>query len=304
MNVLNKMVAFYGLLHEYKGIPNILFTPLRRAVRFMAKTVLPKRLAKLYPYSPVVAEGVVVSLTSFPDRISNVWQVVACMKRQTVRPEKIFLWLSEDQFPTKRLPDSLLDIEDEVFQVKWVKGDIRSHKKYFYVSQQFPDSWVVLVDDDIYYPTNLIERMLAAKGNRQHVLVCNFGYLMRYNSDGVVMPYSCWIDLYQNISNDDIFFGSGGGTMFKPSDMYNDLLDSNLFLSLTPNADDVWLNAMAQLGGIECIMLKNGIPLPVAQSSSVSLYSNNVGQCGNDKQIDAVRQHYQNKVFVKPRADK
>src|SRR5690554_5862757 len=43
-------------------------------------------------------KNLIISLTSFPARISNVNLVIESMLRQTILPERIILWLSRKQF--------------------------------------------------------------------------------------------------------------------------------------------------------------------------------------------------------------
>ena len=58
-----------------------------------------------FNYKPAVEYGVttekrdtrlIVSLTSFPARIKTVHQTINTLLRQTVKPDHIILWLSED----------------------------------------------------------------------------------------------------------------------------------------------------------------------------------------------------------------
>ena len=75
------------------------------------------------------------------------------MLHQTFLPKKIILWLSKEQFDKKDLPDSLLSLENEVFEIRMVDGDIRSYKKSYYVLKEYPEDNVLLIDDDLFYPT-------------------------------------------------------------------------------------------------------------------------------------------------------
>ena len=54
-----------------------------------------------------VEDGVIISLTSFPARLDTLWQCVESLKRQTVRPEKIILYLSKEQVKEDVLPPPL-----------------------------------------------------------------------------------------------------------------------------------------------------------------------------------------------------
>lgn len=44
-------------------------------------------------------EEIIVSLTTFPARISTVWITIETIFRQEVMPDRIVLWLAKEQFP-------------------------------------------------------------------------------------------------------------------------------------------------------------------------------------------------------------
>ena len=152
MNYLHVLTDFYSSLYSYNKINNRLLSPIRRVVRSVANWVLPGYLSHSVRdsnHTKVQLPDVIVSLTSFPARIDRVWMVVECMRRQTVMPKNVILWLSKEQFPDQNLPESLKKEIDDFFVVRFVEGDIRSHKKYYYVSKEYPDSYIILIDDDI-----------------------------------------------------------------------------------------------------------------------------------------------------------
>lgn len=217
------------------------------------------------------------------------------MMRQTYQPAKIILWLSKEQFPDGScIPASLKDREGDIFEIRIAEGDIRSHKKYHYVSKEYPDSLVFLIDDDIYYPTDILERTMKTHQNHPEAVICNYGYHMSYNDKGELMPYNEWPIEHSYSMDDDLFFGSGGGTLFKPSWLYKDLTNIELAMKLTPIADDIWLNAMVSMAGREKILLPNGKILPVFIKEDVKLATQNKEQNGNDKQLHDIITHYKN----------
>lgn len=237
----------------------------------------------------------IVSFTSFPARIDNVWQVVECMFRQTVQPAKILLWLSKEQFPTREsIPMSLRERENGFFEIRMVDGDIRSHKKYYYVAKEFPDSLVFLIDDDIYYRPDILERSLKAREQHPGSVICNYGSHIQFNKDGSLKPYNRWKSAEGYSDADDLFFGSGGGTLLCPSELHPDLTDIEKARRLTPIADDIWLNAMVRLAKCKVIMIKKGIFMPVFNQNNTTLQSVNIGQGENDRQLEAVTKEYGN----------
>lgn len=299
--MLNFFVKTYGKLHNYESIPYWILTPFRRFVRFLANKILPIYLSKNHNIKHKKNVDVIVSFTSFPARINEVWQVIECIKRQSYKPKKIILWLSKEQFKDNQIPLSLLNRVDDIFDIKLVEGDIRSHKKYYYVSKEYSNSLVLLIDDDIYYPTDMIESLYNSHLENPSSLICQYGYFMKYDENDKLTSYKKWKHVDCESNNSSLFFGSGGGTLFQPSLLYDDLLDKNLFLSLTPQADDIWLNAMTKLANVSIYMIKPRLILPVkCKGDEMTLCSENVDLGGNDKQLDMVIKYYMNKIGINP----
>ena len=291
LNSLDIITGFYGKLHSNNLASNRMLSPIRCIVRSFANWYFPRYLSRSKKVNQqLIKERIIVSLTSFPARIDNVWQVVECMLRQTVKPHKIILWLSNVQFANKKeLPNSLLARENGSFEIRLVNGDIRSHKKYLYASREYNKDLIFLVDDDIYYSSTIIEHSLKRYRSNPHSIICNYGCQIVYDESGKHLPYLNWCAVN---SEDNVFFGSGGGTLFCPMDMYHDLTNEKLALSLTPTADDVWLNAMARIKGTKVIFTTDKLLLPIQNRNSVNLSTINNDQSQNDVQINNIENHY------------
>lgn len=301
MKILNMMIKAYARLHRYPGVPKRLLTPARLLMRHIASKTLPRLLTKKYTPSTVMEKNLIVSFTSFPTRIHQVWQVVECMKRQAVLPEKIILWLSKDQFPDENcIPLSLRSRQDGVFEIRMVDGDIRSHKKYYYVAKEYPNSLIFLIDDDIYYPTDIIEKTLAAHHKYPDAVISNYGYIIRYNQRNELLPYLKWKRWFSFSTDPNLFLGSGGGTLFKSSGLYKDLTQIELALRLTPIADDIWLNAMVKLVQRPIVLLPNGQLLPITIAGNTCLNTENINQNRNDIQLTELVKYYVDTLGFSP----
>ena len=293
MNKLDFYTKVYASLNNLPGMPIWLFTPFRRLVRFCANKALPKYLARQEFEKSSSQDGVIISFTSFPARIDNVWQVVECMFRQTVQPAKILLWLSKEQFPTREsIPESLRERENDIFEIRMVDSDICSHKKYYYVAKEFPYSLVFLIDDDIYYRPDILELSLKAREKHPDAVICNYGSHIGYNEDGSLKPYNMWKMVDGFSDADDLFFGSGGGTLFCPSELHQDLTDIEKARRLTPIADDIWLNAMVRLARQKIVMIENNLILPIYNKNNTTLSSQNLSMGENDRQLENVMKVY------------
>lgn len=298
MNVLNVFTKAYSLLHNYPRMPIWILTPLRKIVRNGANKYLPKYLERSYTSNPKSEKEVIVSFTSFPARIDNVWQVVECMMRQTYLPSKIILWLSKDQFLLDdSIPQTLRKREGNLFEIRMVEGDIRSHKKYYYLFKEYPGSLVFLIDDDIYYPTDILERSIKEFSKGESSVICNYGYLIK-TKDGKVSPYKDWKRNYHYSVAPNLFFGSGGGTLIDTSKLHPISTNIELARELTPMADDIWLNAVVRFSRMKISMLKNGSILPIANKDNIRLATNNLWNGQNDKQLKNVIHYFQEKKEV------
>ncbi len=299
MNLSAFIIDCYGKLYNRKYLPAYLLSPLRFVVRRLANRLLPfsfKLKDSNRNNSIAIEEKIVVSLTSYPARIEKVWIVIESLKRQTVKAKQIVLWLSKEQFPDlfNNIPDSLKNEIDDVFTIRFVDGDIRSHKKYYYVFQECPDSLVILVDDDIIYSSTLIEELYSNHKLHPHSIICRYGLIMKYNQDGSLKSYLDWGKDYDCLST-PFFFGSGGGTLFEPMLMTKDIFRRDVFMKLTPLADDIWLNAMADLSKLQVKVISKKLLLPVISKDDNPLTKINVYENKNDQQINNVVNYYKSK---------
>lgn len=301
-NFADFIIHFYEKLYE-RRYANFLFTPIRRFVRALSQLLMDKALdTSSINYAQAHSE-VIVSFTSFPARIDKIDRVVKCMLRQTVLPRKIILWLSKDQFGRDhvQIPEKLSLLTGEIFEIRMVDGDIRSHKKYLYSFKEFPDNEILLIDDDIYYPSNMIETLLEGKRKYPDSVICRYGSVMGYNTKGRLAPYNIWWnETNEETSDPNFFLGTGGGTLVTPSLLYKDTTNIELAWQLCPLADDVWINAMINLSGLEKHKIKSGLLLQVSELQSVALKYINVTENQNDKQIESVRKYYINNIGVDP----
>lgn len=283
---------------------------LRRAARVfikvMANTLLPLtyRISKPRGEDKRPVIPVVVSLTSFPVRIGRLWIVIESILRQTVRPERIVLWLSRDQFPNEErdLPKSLLAQRLRGLDIRFVDGDIRSHKKYYYAFKEFENSLVLTIDDDLLFPSNYLADIYECKLRHPDNIIASFGF--RFNWDNA-SQYISFVETIINAgdSGNDLFFGSGGGTLFDPKSLKINLSIDDI-LKLCPAADDIYLNAIVRLNGCEITFLSNNPLLALESYSETKLVEHNGNildsHSTNALQLKALTSYLQEKYSTNP----
>lgn len=292
MNQLRLFTSLFTSLYNPKGFPYWMLTPFRRPIRVIANKMLPMYLSKPVAYSKEVAENVIVSLTSYPGRIGVVWQVVETLKRQSLRPEKILLWLSKDQFPKDdSVPSQLQSLQDEVFEIRMVDGDIRSYKKFYYAMQEFPEATIITFDDDIYYHPDVIKHLVRTSDKYPHYIVANVTNQLQY-VEKTLKPYKEWGRHFKKFSTLNRIQIGVGGVLYPPHSLNVLVFRQDLFTSLAPMADDLWLNCMSRLNKIPVIQSDFHYLWMEINTNAPSLTSvNNGSENMNDKQLCQIRNY-------------
>lgn len=236
---------------------------------------------------------IVVSMTSFPGRVGSVWKVVACLLRQSVRPDDIIVWLSQDQFHgDDAVPQSLRQLVPYGVQVRMVDGDIRSHKKWYYAMLENPDDTVIIVDDDVLYSKFLIESLLAQHATHPTAIVANIAHRMTYH-DGVLLPYGQWQSVGTPSQGRSLIPIGVGGVLYPPRSLPAEAFNLEALIDSCPDADDVWLKACALATTADTITtgFRSGF-IPIMHQDSGMLYTKNVIEGGNDRQIARAARHF------------
>ena len=264
---------------------------------FHEKTMMAKELG--ISEEPLCDHEVVVSLTSFGKRIYDVHLAIESIMQGTVKPNRIVLWLSEEEFKGKPLPRTLEMQKARGLQVEFCE-DIKSYKKLIPSLKQFPEACIITIDDDAIYGYDLVERLVAAHiENPNAVCACRM-HKVKLAEDGKPLSYLDWdwcVECYETNSN-LLFPTTGGGTLFPPSCLCKEVFNRKVFMELCPYADDVWFYAMRLMSDTPVVQVFTGKPvgyfteLPSMNLEALSKENTDVENCRNDVQIKAVMDKY------------
>jgi len=298
--IINKIDNIYSSLKirdsKYQSL-------IRYFIRKFSNVYLPYYLKYTRKDISLPKNHILVSLTTFPERISKIWMVIECILRQTILPNKIILWLSIEQFPNqlKDIPNSLMwYVNNNILSIEFVEDDLRSHKKYYYAFQQYQDDLIITLDDDIFYPSNIIEDLVSLHKKYPEAICCHRAHKVIREDDGKISSYSKWKKVFKSSEPAlDLFHTSGGGTLYKTSFFSQEVFNTEMIKEKCFMADDVWLNLMAQLNKTKTVKsnyFSNLIPIE-NKSSYFKLSEQNVQQGGNDLQINSLIKNYKLNIY-------
>lgn len=237
---------------------------------------------------------IIVSMTTFPDRIENVHLVIKSLLVQSFKPDKIILWLAEEQFPNKinDLPNNLLKLQQYGLSISWC-SDIRSYKKLIPTIKNYPNSFIITADDDIYYHPKMIERLFREYKRDPQSIHCH-RVTKFYLENNEFKAISGGYDVYNHPSFLNKLTG-GSGTLYPPNSLYKDICRQDLFMKLAPTNDDVWFWVMAILNNKRCNVVSNSCTALyyIKGSQDVSLSSiNDNGEKLFWKQFANIMEYY------------
>lgn len=200
---------------------------------------------------------IVVSLTSYPKRINTVYKTIETLLKQTVKPNKIILWLAIDEFPDKEknLPLDLLSLKSDLFNIKWC-DNIRSYKKLIPSLELYPDSIIITVDDDLLFNENMIKNLLIGYREKPYCIQCHRVTTVEYKSIDNIKTYASNTKVYPFPTYVHKLSG-GAGCLYPPHCLYSDVIKKELFMKLAPTSDDIWFWLMGVLNGFRVNVVKN-----------------------------------------------
>ncbi len=204
----------------------------------------------------------IVSLTSYPERIESVKIVLDCLYKQSLQADRIILWLAEDEFPNKEkdLPTSMQqDLDVGRFILRWC-DNIGSHKKYFYAMQEYPEDIIVTVDDDAYYHPNVLEKLMETYAIYPDAVAALTTYMPRFDSKMNPLPIHQWLFDFNEIHAPSmLLMASGvGGVLYPPHSIDKRIFDKQFILENCSAegrifGDDILLKAGEMLKGTPVI---------------------------------------------------
>lgn len=126
----------------------------------------------------VNGKRIIVSMTSWKKRIHNVAKVVYSIYMNSVKPDKIELNLSSDEFINKEadLPEELmLLVGAGILTINWVKENTGVFKKFIPVLKKYKneDFYLFSCDDDWLYNKDYVDMMINRLGNGNYYSLQN-----------------------------------------------------------------------------------------------------------------------------------
>ena len=246
---------------------------------------------------------IIVSLTSFPERMYDLHFCLYSLLKQSLKPDKIILWLAEEEFPEREndISQKVLKLKDNGLTIKWC-NNIGSYKKLIPSLKEYSDDIIVTADDDIFYPPDWLEKLYNSYLKNPENIHCHRAHKITFDRNKNILPYERWtFCIDDNTCTAVNFPTTGGGVLYPPHSLYRDVLNKDIFMQLAPNADDIWFWSMCVLNNKKIKVVENPINdiTYTNPQRAIGIYNEkilcNLNSCkigGNDDQLKNVLEKY------------
>lgn len=232
-----------------------------------------------------------VSLTSYPARISYVKDTINSLITQDYDKFRIILWLSKEQFENEKanVPKDLLALQNDKFKIEWVEEDLRPHKKYFYAAQKYPEYPLVIVDDDAIYEPSMLRTLATSYLKHPDCVSANRVNLIQFNRTKNFRKYTSWPMEYKALIDTPSFqlLPTGvGGVLYPPKAIDGITLDKATIIKCCLVTDDLWLKMNVVRKGMKTVVPRDFVlPKTIEGSQETALWKQNVYKTGNDEAL-------------------
>lgn len=238
---------------------------------------------------------IIVSLTTYNKRIYDVYLTIESLFNQTVKADKIVLWLAEDEFDFENIPLTLKQQMERGLEINFVK-DIKSYKKIIPALKKYSEDFIITIDDDIFYANDMIENLFRTYKKEPESIICYRAHGIRISKNHL-KPYKKWKHEVNKNFEGQLFLTSGGGTLFFPGSFDEEVFNEKIFMKDCPNADDIWINAMLiknkkRIKMVDDLRRWKEVVVINPQIQDIGLYKNNYKKNENDIQLDKVFKRY------------
>jgi len=245
----------------------------------------------------------IVSLTTYGERINIVHITILSLLNQTISAGKVILWLAEGEFKFSDLPSDLTQLCEFGLEIKFY-NDIKSFKKLIPTLAEFENNTIITFDDDVVYPRNQIEKLVKVHTVHPEAIVCHHARNLALNSENQPERYDDWLfyskESRPNKPCKNLFPVGIGGVLYPKNALHKEVMNEQAFTRLCPKADDLWFKLMALKNNTLTMLVENPRAyrdyLLIPQTQDGALWQQN--RFSNDSQLKNLLNAYPDIKFI------
>lgn len=180
-------------------------------------------------------EELIVSLSTFGDRIHSTAITVESLLEQTVKPNRIILNLGR-QFEGKgKIPGSLKLLERRGLEIRFTR-DIGPYTKLLPTLEEAPNASIITVDDDVLYGFDFISNLVNEHIQHPNEIIASRCRQVEAKGNKFLSDFLNWGFVPNGGGSSLKYLGEGYmGILYPPDTLDERVFDEKLFLNLCPS---------------------------------------------------------------------
>lgn len=135
--------------------------------------------------------------------------------QQTVRPDRVILWLEAGE--RARLPPAVTRLVARGLEIRECEDGLRPYKKIVPALETFPEAYIATADDDCLYPPDWLSGLVGAVGSAREIL-CYRGHWIKRDADDNPKPYKEWERISRRLESSFELLPTGvEGVLYPPA---------------------------------------------------------------------------------------
>lgn len=241
-------------------------------------------------------QEIIVSLTSFPERFGQLHLCIESLMRQSVKPDKIVLWLIEEECKNVEITKQLLELTNFGLEIRFAKINLKPHNKFIFSAMEFKNSIIITADDDIIYPSYMIEELLIGYSKHSNCIICNMAHEITLDDLGKPNPYNQWNGgaIGKMGPSFNLTALGVGGVLYPPNIFDDEYFNMELIKELSLTADDLWLKYNETKLKYKVFKIKEHTknPITISKTQEIALTDLNNGNGRNNEIISKLNEHF------------
>jgi len=249
----NDRITFYNSYNSYNSKNELLCTKAK-----FENIILKK---ESYCENYIKKNNIIVSITSYKERLKNLPVVLNSILTNTLQPFKIVLTLYKNDY--YYLTNDIMNfLNKNEIELIITNIDLKSHKKYFEVMKKYKNHIIITIDDDIIYTNDLIESLYSSYIKYPLCVHARRVHKILTNNNNEIKSYTEWPREYNKELNPsfELFATTGGGTLFPPNILQ--ISDENINeIQNCITADDIYLKYLETKYNVKVKWVPNKNPM-------------------------------------------
>jgi len=246
---------------------------------------------------PKESENFIVTMTSHAGRFHSLGVFFRNFELQELLPKHLILYLTHEDSKTL----ATMDVYIPNFVSVRICEDLGPGNKLIPALRDFPNKKIITVDDDVIYPRDLIQRLVAYSLEFPLNIIAGRVHKVVLNENFIPLRYSEWEHKISNISNPStLLFPTGVGMVcYPPQSLHPDVLDVDTYQKNCHFQDDIWFYIQAIRAGTEVRLLPGDNQFEYIPETQISgLWETRNSSGGNDFAMESLLRIYADLNFV------